>query len=43
LGDLPIAKSHMEPIDDTALILARGFGGQNCALIVRATRRRMSE
>ena len=43
LEDLPIAKSHMEPIDDTALILARGFGGQNCALIVRATRRQMGE
>ena len=43
LEDLPIAKSHMEPIDDTALILARGFGGQNCALIVRATRRRVGE
>jgi 3-oxoacyl-(acyl-carrier-protein) synthase len=43
LEDLPIAKSHMEPIGDTALILARGFGGQNCALIVRASSRRGSE
>ena len=43
LEDLPIAKSHMEPSNDTALILARGFGGQNCALIVRATRRRVGE
>ena len=43
LEDLPIAKSHMEPVNDTALILARGFGGQNCALIVRASSRRGGE
>jgi len=43
LEDLPIAMSHMEPVNDTALILARGFGGQNCALIVRASSRRGSE
>ena len=40
LEDLPIAKAHMEPVANTALILSRGFGGQNCALIVRATTRR---
>lgn len=40
LEDLPIAKAHMEPIANTALILSRGFGGQNCALIVKATGRR---
>lgn len=43
MEDLPIAKAHMEPVTNTALILSRGFGGQNCALIVRANSRRGSE
>ena len=39
LQDLPIAKVAREPISDTALILSRGFGGQNSALIIRANSR----
>jgi 3-oxoacyl-[acyl-carrier-protein] synthase-1 len=35
LQDLPIATTAMQPVADTALILSRGFGGQNTALIVR--------
>jgi len=35
LQDLPIAAVAREPAADTALILSRGFGGQNCALIIR--------
>lgn len=39
LQDLPIAQFPMEPITNTALIISRGFGGQNTALIIRANRR----
>jgi len=35
LQDLPFAKAPVEPVADTALILSRGFGGQNSALIIR--------
>jgi 3-oxoacyl-[acyl-carrier-protein] synthase-1 len=35
LQDLRIATTAMQPVADTALILSRGFGGQNTALIVR--------
>lgn len=35
LQDLPIATTATQPVADTALILSRGFGGQNTALIIR--------
>ncbi len=35
LQDLPIATAAMQPVADTALILSRGFGGQNTALIIK--------
>lgn len=38
LQDLPIATTAMQPVADTALILSRGFGGQNTALIIRGNR-----
>lgn len=33
---LPVAASHQEPRSDVALLLARGFGGTNAALLLRA-------
>ena len=34
---LPVAASHQEPRSDVALLLARGFGGTNAALLLRAS------
>jgi 3-oxoacyl-[acyl-carrier-protein] synthase I len=36
LQDLPIVTVSRPPLSDTALILSRGFGGQNCALVIKA-------
>jgi 3-oxoacyl-[acyl-carrier-protein] synthase-1 len=33
---LPVAATPREPRSDVALLLARGFGGTNAALLVRA-------
>lgn len=38
LGDFPVAAHSSQPTSDTALLLSRGFGGSNAALIVRSTR-----
>jgi len=36
-ADLPVAATSQTPGGDIALVLARGFGGTNAALLVRAT------
>lgn len=36
LGALPVSSSSQRPRSDIALILSRGFGGMNVALVVRA-------
>jgi 3-oxoacyl-(acyl-carrier-protein) synthase len=38
LGDFPVARHTCQPSGDTALLLSRGFGGSNAALIVRSVR-----
>jgi len=35
LGDFPVSKEHREPLHQTALVVSRGFGGMNIALVVR--------
>jgi 3-oxoacyl-(acyl-carrier-protein) synthase len=37
-GDLPVSPQAQVPRGDVALILSRGFGGTNAALLVRALR-----
>ena len=34
IGELPVSKDHQKPISDTGLIVCRGFGGMNVALVV---------
>ncbi|MCZ7563535.1 MAG: hypothetical protein M5U08_06715 [Burkholderiales bacterium] len=36
LGDLPVSAAARAPRSDVALVLSRGFGGTNAALLVRA-------
>ena len=36
LAPLPVAQSSQQPRSDLALVLCRGFGGMNAALLVRA-------
>jgi 3-oxoacyl-[acyl-carrier-protein] synthase I len=35
-GELPVSRAHQTPLGDVALVLSRGFGGTNAALLVRA-------
>ncbi|MGH8696331.1 MAG: beta-ketoacyl-[acyl-carrier-protein] synthase family protein, partial [Burkholderiales bacterium] len=35
-GELPVSAKHQTPRSDVGLVLSRGFGGTNAALLVRA-------
>ena len=37
-SNLPISREPQKPRSDIALVLCRGFGGMNVALIVRAAK-----
>lgn len=36
LADIPVQRTHGEPLSDVALVICRGFGGMNVVLAVRA-------
>jgi len=35
-GSFPVSRAPQKPLSDAALVLCRGFGGMNVALVVRA-------